>query len=349
MFESNWPVWLGIVLCLSQSATFSGLNLACFSVSRMRLEAEALHNPRAQIVLNMRRDSNFLLTTILWGNVAVNTLLALLSNSIMTGVVAFLFSTLIITFFGEICPQAYFSRKALQTAARFAPLLRFYQILLWPLARPTASMLDLWLGRESVQYMREKTLRNIILRHIESDDAEIAAVEGLGALNFLDLDDMLASGEGQPVKASSVIALPSHNGELELPVIALDGGHQLLEQINAGKVKWVILTDTTGHPRLILNADEFIRDLVFAEEPLALAKYCHQPIVFTDSATPLGDVIAQIKYLHKDDESEPLQRDVALLWSGEHKRVITGSDILADLLRGLHKPRAPNLTADIQS
>ena len=33
--------WGGITLCLSQAAMFSGLNLAVFSVSRLRLEIEA--------------------------------------------------------------------------------------------------------------------------------------------------------------------------------------------------------------------------------------------------------------------------------------------------------------------
>ena len=37
-------VWIGIFLCLSQSAMFSGLNLACFSVSRLQLEIEASNN-----------------------------------------------------------------------------------------------------------------------------------------------------------------------------------------------------------------------------------------------------------------------------------------------------------------
>jgi hypothetical protein len=30
LWESEWLVWLGIVFCLSQSAMFSGLNLALF-------------------------------------------------------------------------------------------------------------------------------------------------------------------------------------------------------------------------------------------------------------------------------------------------------------------------------
>ncbi|MEP6934663.1 MAG: DUF21 domain-containing protein, partial [Nitrospirota bacterium] len=73
--------WLGIALCLSQSATFAGLNLAVFSLSRFRLEAEAADgNPDAAEVLAMRRDPNSVLATIAWGNVSVNVLLTILSK-----------------------------------------------------------------------------------------------------------------------------------------------------------------------------------------------------------------------------------------------------------------------------
>ncbi len=34
-------IWIGIALCLAHSAMFSGLNLAFFSLSRLRLEAES--------------------------------------------------------------------------------------------------------------------------------------------------------------------------------------------------------------------------------------------------------------------------------------------------------------------
>ena len=53
-----------------------------------------------------------MLTTILWGNVGVNVLLALLSNSVMACTAAFLFWTVVITLVGEIIPQAYFYRNA---------------------------------------------------------------------------------------------------------------------------------------------------------------------------------------------------------------------------------------------
>jgi CBS domain containing-hemolysin-like protein len=113
---------------------FSGLNLAVFSVSRLRLEIEAaLGDREASQVLTLRADPNLTLTTILWGNVAVNVLLTLLSDSMLTGVAAFLFSTFAITIFGEILPQAYFSRHAIRIASTLAPILRVYGAVLYPL------------------------------------------------------------------------------------------------------------------------------------------------------------------------------------------------------------------------
>jgi CBS domain containing-hemolysin-like protein len=86
MLNHNALTWVGILFCLSQSAMFSGLNLAMFSVSRLRLEIESSQaNRQAATILAMREQSNHLLATILWGNVAINVLLTLLSNSVLTG------------------------------------------------------------------------------------------------------------------------------------------------------------------------------------------------------------------------------------------------------------------------
>ncbi|TPV58319.1 DUF21 domain-containing protein [Aestuariibacter sp. GS-14] len=54
----NTVIWLGIALYLVQSALFSGLNLAYFSVSRMRLEVEnANGNPHAQYHHHMQQPT----------------------------------------------------------------------------------------------------------------------------------------------------------------------------------------------------------------------------------------------------------------------------------------------------
>jgi metal transporter CNNM len=68
--------WVAMTLCVTQSATLSGLNLAVFSVSRLRLETAAeAGDADARRVLALRRDANGTLATIRWGNVAVNVLL----------------------------------------------------------------------------------------------------------------------------------------------------------------------------------------------------------------------------------------------------------------------------------
>jgi CBS domain containing-hemolysin-like protein len=42
--------------------------------------------------------------------------------------------------------------KALRVAALLSPVLRFYQVVLYPVAKPTAKVLDLWLGPEGVHF-----------------------------------------------------------------------------------------------------------------------------------------------------------------------------------------------------
>ena len=44
-------------------------------------------------------------------------------------------------------------------------------------------------GQENIHYFKEKSLQNLIHRHVEDEHAEIDFVEGMGAINFLSLDD----------------------------------------------------------------------------------------------------------------------------------------------------------------
>lgn len=162
-------VWAGIVLCILQSAMFSGLNLAAFSLSQLRLQIEADGgNADAARVLNLRKNSNQVLATIIWGNVTTNVLLTLLSDSVLAGIAGFLFSAFAITMLGEINPQAYFSRNALRMTSRFLPFLNFYRVVLYPLAKPTAFLLNTWLGAESIEYLKEQGVRSLIARSAAS-------------------------------------------------------------------------------------------------------------------------------------------------------------------------------------
>ncbi len=329
--------WIGIVFCVSQSATFSGLNLALFGISRLRLEVEVANgNEAAARLQSMRKDSNFLLTTILWGNVGANCLLTLLADSVMAGLAGFLFSTFAITLLGEICPQAYFSRNALRMASTLAPVLRFYQILLYPIAKPSALALDSWLGLEPIQYYPERDLRALLRQHVSADESEIDRIEGLGAINFLTLDDIHISEEGEAIDPRSVLSMPIEKDQIVFPEIHPVPQDPFIQQIQSSGKKWVILTDPEGTPRLALDSDGFIRGALFREPDFNPFHYCHRPILVEDRALKFGSILPQLRVQALHGEDDVIDNDIILLW-GDHKRVVTGSDILGRLLRGISR------------
>lgn len=209
----NLPAGGGILFCLSQSALFSGLKLAVFSLGRLELEVEAAGgDPDAAKLLALRQMSNQYLCTILWGNVGINVLLTLLSDSVMAGATAFVFSTVFITVLGEIVPQAHFSRNALRMGAALSPLLRAYRLLLFPVVFPSALLLEWWLGEESIRYWREREIKEILLRHMQDEGTDLGRTETLGALTFMNLDDLMVMKEGVPVDPESILAPPVETG-----------------------------------------------------------------------------------------------------------------------------------------
>ena len=328
-------IWVGIFVCLAHSAMFSGLNIAFFRLSRMRLEAaNGAGNAAAVKILTLRRDSNRLLTTILWGNVAINVLLTLLSNSVMLGAAAFVFSTFLITFAGEILPQAYFSRHAMRMASLLSPVMRFYQRLLYPVAGPSAWMLDRLIGEEQILYMRERQLKGVIEKHIESDGAEIDFIEGRGALNFLDIDDVPVSDEGELVDPDSILTLPT---KVDLPLIpeVSSASDPFVSTVNESGRKWVILADSEGKPQLVLDADAYLRAVMSGETPVDGYAHCHRPIVIDDPESPLGHIILRLRAGLEADSDATIDKDIVLLWTDDVKKVITGADLLGRLLRGM--------------
>ena len=327
--------WIGIALCISQSAMLSGLNLACFTVSRLQLKMEASrNNVHALKLLELRKDSNFLLVTILWSNVGVNVLLALLSGSVMAGIGAFLFSTVVITIFGEIMPQAYFSRNALKMGALLSPVLRIYQFFLYPVAKPTAMFLDRWLGPEAITYFKEHDLREMIKMHMESASSEIDRVEGRGSLNFLALDDLPVAAEGETVDPRSVIKLQFDNTRPRFPEVIPSSQDGFLRTINSSGKKWIVIVDQDDQPRMALDSDTFIRDALFCSGTFNPHAHCHRPIIVRDGLISLGEIIPRLKVRPERSDDDVIDEDIILYW-GREKQIITGSDILGRLLRGI--------------
>jgi metal transporter CNNM len=339
--SSAWT-WVAIAACLTQSAIFSGLNLAVFSLSRLRLEAAAEAGESDAIkVLALRRDGHLILVTILWGNVAVNVVITLLAESILTGVAAFLFSTVAITLLCEITPQAWFSRRAMRVASLFSPLLRIYQLLLFPVAWPTAKVLDSLLGPEAIPWFRENELREVLRHHSTHGATEVGQVEATGAINFLALDDLAVGDEGEHLDPESVIALPFEGNLPQFPTFERSPGDPLLRRIEKSGRKWVVIVDDRGSPRCVINAHEFLREAIFGGDSFRVASHCLRPLIVRELNRPLGAVLGSLTVQPERPEDDVVDKDLILVWTDTERRIITGSDLLGRLLRGISRVDRP--------
>jgi hypothetical protein len=315
---------------------FSGLNLGLFYLNRLQLEIEEENGNRdAKKILRLRRDSNWLLATILWGNVSVNVLLTLLTDSVLTPAMAFALSTFGITIFGEILPQAYFSRHALKVGALLSPVIRVYMLTLYPVSKPTAMLLDVLVGPEGPDFFKEREFSGLLERHISSQESDIGQAEGQGALNFLRLDDQPLYRVGQIIDPRSIVELPI---QLDLPIIpewTADPRDPFIAQVQASGKKWVILIGPQGEPRLTLNADWFVRDVLGGRTITDPYRYCHRPIVVRDENKRIGEVLPRFYVEEEHKEDKVIDNDLILVWGENGKRIITGADILGSLLQGI--------------
>lgn len=141
----------------------------------------------AKKIYPIRKHGNQLLTTLLLGNVAVNSILAIFLGSIASGIVAGVVSTALIFLFGEIIPQAIISRHAMAFGARAAWLVRLLMILFSPITLPIAWILDRILGDEIPTVYSRGELMSVIREHEASEDSDLDKDEGrvlMGALTF---------------------------------------------------------------------------------------------------------------------------------------------------------------------
>lgn len=128
-----------------------------------------------------------LLTTLLLGNVAVNTTLSIFLGSIASGLVAGITATALIVVFGEIIPQAVISRYALWFGAKTIWFTKLVIVLAYPIAYPIAKALDYFLGSELPTTYSHKELMDIISEHEDSEHSLLDEDEERimhGALQF---------------------------------------------------------------------------------------------------------------------------------------------------------------------
>jgi hypothetical protein len=107
-----------------------------------------------------------------------------------------------------------------------------------------------------------------------------------------------------------------------------------LSKIQKAGKKWIILTDENNNPKLALDADGFLRSALFQEEKFNPLDFCHRPIIVSDPKSLLGDAIVRLRVRPEKSDDDVIDKDIILFW-GDEKKIITGSDVLGRLLKGI--------------
>ncbi|KAJ3605445.1 hypothetical protein NHX12_027492 [Muraenolepis orangiensis] len=201
--KSLLPVWFKcVLLCflLCLSGMFSGLNLGLMALDPMELRiVQSCGTERekkyARKIEPIRSQGNYLLCSLLLGNVLVNTTLTILLDGLIgSGLGAVAASTVGIVIFGEIVPQALCSRHGLAVGANTIVLTKLFMLLTFPLSFPVSKLLDVLLGQEiGTVYNREKLVEMLKVTEPYNDlvREEMNMIQGALELRTKTVEDVM--------------------------------------------------------------------------------------------------------------------------------------------------------------
>lgn len=135
------PEIIVLIILITLSAFFSGVELATMSISLLKIRTLVkLNKPGAKSLYRIKRSPNRLLITILIGNNLVNIAAASLVTVMATEIfgaagagIAVGVTTLLILFFGEITPKTFAVQNAEKISLSIAKPLEILMFMLFPL------------------------------------------------------------------------------------------------------------------------------------------------------------------------------------------------------------------------
>lgn len=189
-----------IVILMLMSGLFSGLNLGLMALDPTTLKIIMKSGKKrqrwyAQIIFQVRKHGNYLLCTLLLGNVLMNSTLTVILDSVLpSGIYAVVASTIIIVIFGEIVPQAICSRYGLLVGVWTIPLTLLFMAITFPLSFPISLILNCVLGKEiGAVYKRDQLLQllSVTKEHHDLENDEVDIIGGVLAFKEKKAKDVM--------------------------------------------------------------------------------------------------------------------------------------------------------------
>jgi len=294
------PVWanfifLAILLCLS--GLFSGLNLGLMSLDTTELEivkntGTEEEKRNASTILPVRggtwnvlcqTSGNYLLCTLLFGNVLVNVLIPLLLDGIpgANGPIAVAGSTFGIVIFGEIIPQALCSRHGLSVGAKTMFLTKMFMFLTFPLSFPISKILDLILGEEiGTKYDRQRLIELLRVADHDLDDKQVNMLGGALALKDKCVKQIMT-----PIKDAYMLPLETTLNFKTIYEIKSSGHSRIpVYQGDQDKIVYILMAKDL----LFVDPDD--------EKPLEeICKFYEKPFIITESKRQLDIMLDEFR------------------------------------------------------
>ncbi|XP_060943469.1 metal transporter CNNM1 [Limanda limanda] len=196
-------VWLqaGVsVLLLALSALCSGLNISMLALDPVELRVlqnsgTEKEQKYARKIESVRKHGNYILCTVVLGNVLTNTCFVVWMCQILgMTVLSTTCCTLGIFFIGEILPHSLASRHSLAIASKTLCATRLLMLLFFPIAYPVSKLLDFMLHQEiSSFYTREKLVAMLRVTDPYHDlvKEELNIIQGALELRTKTVEDVL--------------------------------------------------------------------------------------------------------------------------------------------------------------
>ncbi|KAG7480817.1 hypothetical protein MATL_G00060230 [Megalops atlanticus] len=290
--KSLLPMWLQIIIIsflLVLSGMFSGLNLGLMALDPMELRivqscGTDKEKKYARKIEPIRRKGNYLLCSLLLGNVLVNTTLTILLDDLIgSGLGAVVASTIGIVIFGEIVPQALCSRHGLAVGANTILLTKLFMLLTFPLSYPISKLLDCVLGQEiGTVYNREKLVEMLKVTEPYNDlvKEELNMIQGALELRTKTVEDVMT-----PLSNCFMI-----NSDAVLDF------NTMSEIMESGYTRIPVYEDERSNIVDIL----FVKDLAFVDPDdcttlKTITKFYSHPVHFVFHDTKLDSMLEEFK------------------------------------------------------
>lgn len=167
-------VSLQVAALVGIAAVCSGLNVAFMSLNLADLKRKAkLGNVYAKRLVPLRKKAHLTLAAILLTNVAAASMTPLVIDSRLNGVLAVALSTLLLTVFSEIMPQALFARNAITITGRLSFLLRGMIVVTYPVSKPLQLVLDRLFGNDRSELHTRHELGLLVTEHLGAKESEL--------------------------------------------------------------------------------------------------------------------------------------------------------------------------------